>query len=271
MTDTFPWTCPHCGRNAMATDSNVAEGSIVNHIPSGGFCYGLLVRFVTCPNPECGKYTLSCFLKEGGTVIEQHPPPWISRPKDDGVGQQNSPSLRNLPHFLMDSVKTVKEWNLIPSSTAKAFPDYVPQQIRTDYEEACLIADLSPKASASLARRCLQGMIRGFWSVKGENTLYAEIEAIKEKVDSLTWEAIDGVRKIGNIGAHMDKNADLIIEVDADEAKQLIGLIEILIKEWYINHAERQANFAAISRTAEEKEQQRKSAQTKKENDADSA
>ena len=57
----------------------------------------------------------------------------------------------------------VKRWRLIPESDAKVFPDYIPQQIREDYVEASKIKELSPKASATLSRRCLQGMIRDFW------------------------------------------------------------------------------------------------------------
>ena len=251
MTDPFDWTCPHCGRDTTINDINSVTGDVVNRIRNADGYQRLSVRFIVCPSPECRKFTLFCHLFTNPEIIVQ----------------------RNLSptYYSLTPSRKVKEWNLIPPSTAKAFPDYVLPQIRKDYEEACLIVDLSPKSAASLARRCLQGMIRNRWSVTGENTLYAEIEAIKDKVEPLTWQAIDGVRKIGNIGAHMDKNADLIIEVDADEAKQLIGLIEILIKEWYINRAERQANLAAISRTAEEKEQQRKSAQVKKETDANSA
>lgn len=63
--------------------------------------------------------------------------------------------------FMRQSLE--REWHLIPPSGAKAFPDFVPAAIRADYEEACLIVDLSPKASATLSRRALQGMIRDFW------------------------------------------------------------------------------------------------------------
>ena len=95
------------------------------------------------------------------------------------------------------------------SIQAKVFPDYVPAAIRADYLEACLVRDLSPKASATLSRRCLQGMIRDFWGIK-KARLIDEIEALKDKTDELTWEAIDSVRSIGNIGAHMQKDIDLI-------------------------------------------------------------
>lgn len=39
---------------------------------------------------------------------------------------------------------------LRPHSLAKQFPKYVPESIRQDYEEACAISNLSPKASATL-------------------------------------------------------------------------------------------------------------------------
>jgi len=38
-------------------------------------------------------------------------------------------------------------------------------------------------------------------------------------VDPLTWEAIDAVRKLGNIGAHMEKDINVIVDVDPEEAE----------------------------------------------------
>ena len=46
-----------------------------------------------------------------------------------------------------------------------------------------------------------------------------EIDAIKDKVDPLTWKSIDATRKIGNIGAHMEKDINLIVDVDPKEAR----------------------------------------------------
>ena len=68
-------------------------------------------------------------------------------------------------------------------------------------------------------------MIRDCWGVS-KKRLFDEIEAIKDKLDDLAWNAIDGVRKIGNIGAHMEAEINVIVDVDPDEAKLLIGLIE---------------------------------------------
>lgn len=131
--------------------------------------------------------------------------------------------------------------NIRPKFQGISFPDYVPLQIRQDYEEASTILKLSPKASATLSRRCLQGMIRDhFGVVRGR--LNDEIIAIHERklISEDVWNALNALRDLGNIGAHMEKDVNLIIDVDEEEAEKLVHLIEYLIKMWYIeenNHA----------------------------------
>lgn len=145
-----------------------------------------------------------------------------------------------------------------PPAGIKPVPDYVPEAVRSDYMETVAIADLSPKASATLARRCLQGMIHDFWGIKLKN-LNQEISALQGKVPDVQWKAIDGLRKLGNIGAHMEKDVELIIEVDPDEAKKLIKLIELLIQKWYVARHDEEQLLADITNTAGNKEAERKS------------
>ena len=146
---------------------------------------------------------------------------------------------------------------LRPISLAKQYPDYIPQQIREDYAEACAILYRSPKASATLARRCLQGMIRDYWGIS-KRTLYDEISELREKLQPDLWMALDNLRQLGNIGAHMEADTNVIVNIDPDEAEKLIQLIELLMKEWYINRAEREQLFGDILRTNEAKQAQRK-------------
>lgn len=42
-----------------------------------------------------------------------------------------------------------------------------------------------------------------------------------------------------NIGAHMEKDIDIIIDVEPEEAQLLIGLIEQLVDEWYVAREDR--------------------------------
>ncbi len=150
----------------------------------------------------------------------------------------------------------VKKWQLLPESVAQSFPDYIPKAILDDYNEACLIRDLSPKASATLARRCLQGIIRDFWKVKVKSgKLKHEIGAIEDRVDADTWSAIDAVRQVGNIGAHMGKNVNLIVDIEPNEADLLIKLIEILLKDWYIAREQKKSHLEAVAKIAVDKKQ----------------
>ena len=145
-----------------------------------------------------------------------------------------------------------------PTSSAKHFPEYIPKAIRDDYEEAYSIVNLSPKASATLSRRCLQGMIRDFWNIK-KSKLADAINELQNKVTSSQWKAIDSVRKIGNIGAHMERDINTIVEVDSGEAEKLLKLIELLIDKWYITRHDEEQLFLEISNIADNKMSQKTS------------
>ena len=219
----FNWTCPHCDRAVTITGNRITTDRHTLWQENSDGRRSLISTFIVCPNPDCRKFTLTAKLHE--SKIEQH---------SEVIGQQ------------------LQAWNLVPSSSAKSFPSYIPATILGDYQEACYIRDLSPKASATLSRRCLQGILRDFWQVK-PGRLVDEIDQIKDRVDPLTWEAIDALRKLGNIGAHMEKDINLIVDVDPQEAELLIGLIETLLKEWYVVREERKARMGALVAAASSK------------------
>ncbi|WP_426773854.1 DUF4145 domain-containing protein [Proteus faecis] len=229
------WTCPYC--NQMSTQFSYTDyiiNSTISSVNIRGLEHldnveiGLITRH--CPNPKCFKITVAYYLDRldfFGNRID--------------TGDQGA----------IDRIR------LRPSSEMKVFPDYVPSSIIDDYKESCLICELSPKSSATLARRCLQGMIRDVWDVKNNN-LSKAIEAIKDKVEDSMWKAIDSVRKVGNIGAHMENDINVIVDVEPKEAKMLINLIEILIQEWYVERHERDKRIAAIVDMSEQKQELRK-------------
>jgi hypothetical protein len=229
MSEEFHWTCPFCNRDTTITAQRVHATYTDMVIDNAEGPRRLSSQFIICPNPKCRKITLSTALH-----VRDHDQ--FSNPR---------------------AGKCLQRWQLIPASRALAFPNYVPAGIISDYNEACLIRDASPKASATLSRRCLQGIIRDFWKVKA-GRLVDEIEQIRDKTDPLTWEAIDSIRKVGNIGAHMEKDINLIVDVDPDEAELLIGLIETLIRDWYIVREERKARLLQIKQVADQKEQAKK-------------
>ncbi len=215
--------CPYCQKYMSISDGNCHETYI---------CYGydsntnpyldpdfhsdyspaykdelINVYFLKCPNPECGE--ISIYLK--------------------GLGP---------------GVKDIKI-PVKPNSYAKKFPNYIPEQIIEDYEEAYAILHLSPKASATLSRRCLQGIIRDYWKVKPD-TLFNEITQLRDHIQDDLWKVIDAVRKLGNIAAHMEKDVNLIVDIEPEEAEKLLKLIELLFKDWYIASEERKNLFDNI-------------------------
>lgn len=141
---------------------------------------------------------------------------------------------------------------IFPESSAIQFPEYVPLAIREDYEEAYSILTKSPKASATLARRCLQGMIRDFWNIHEKN-LNAEITSLQPLIPAAQWKAIDAVRRVGNIGAHMEHDVNLIVDVSHDEARSLLTLIELLIDKWYVDRHDAEQLYAEVAAIGDEK------------------
>lgn len=227
----FNWTCPHCSivQSVVPSKQNVSSSSIDLKGQSEG---DLLLRHtaIGCANADCLKTTIHVKIAPG--IYQGGTGKYIFRPSGPVIFNQ----------FLH------------PQGCAKPQPGYVPQALVEDYTEACLIRDLSPKASATLVRRCLQGMIRDFAKIS-KSRLIDEIKALRTAVDDGTADraisiesvdAIDAVRGIGNIGAHMERDINEIIEVDPGEAQALIELVEMLFDEWYGARAKRQERLTKV-------------------------
>lgn len=215
--------CPHCNTSAIIDERNAEEGTFDLKLSNYDCHRRIYYEHIICPNPNCTKPILSIIIYnicyDGGR-------------------------------------KTLFSKRILPPYSSKPVPPCVPEQIAQDYQEACEICELSPKAAATLIRRCLQGMIRDFWGVNKKN-LKEAIDEIKDKIDSDTWEAIESIRKIGNIGAHMEKDINLIIDVEPEETKLLIKLVERLFDEWYVSREKRRELNRQIIEIAHQKEEQR--------------
>jgi len=237
------WICPHC--NVAQLISNDKTEVKQTHVNISGLAEGsvLLIHNASgCSNPECRKLTLSCYLYPATKV-------------------RNA----NGPDYYYANDAAIAGMRFLPKGASKPQPEYIPAPLVSDYEEACAIKDLSPKASATLVRRCLQGMIRDFCGIS-KNTLANEIKTLRIAVDgdsapkgvaSETVDAIDHVRSIGNIGAHMEKDINVIVDVDANEAQMLIELVEMLFDEWYVARHKRKERLEAITALSYQKEEDR--------------
>lgn len=217
MSNSF--TCPYCKKMFALHFQTYSKTSIdkEGHHPKEANSSTVNIEYFICPN--CNK--ISLFIT--------------------GIGE---------------NVKFSKH-QVLPLSSAKQYPEYIPFQIRQDYQEAYFILELSPKASATLSRRCIQGMIHDKWNIVLKN-LNQEISALKNKIDPALWSAIDALRQLGNIGAHMEKDISVIVDIDSGEAYKLLTLVEILIKDWYIVPHERAELLSSIVQINTDKQHERK-------------
>jgi Domain of unknown function (DUF4145) len=236
----FNWTCPFCQRAQTVSNSKSHARNYETFVGENNIGrFGLRMIAVGCSNPDCKEVEITTQI-----VVDE-----------DETGDF-------VPHHIVSSHR------LRPESTHKPQPDFIPLPIVNDYIEASRIRDLSPKASATLARRCIQGMIRDFCGISMP-TLFKEIEELSMRLENNlapagvtaeTVEAIDHLRNIGNIGAHMEKDINVIVDVDSGEAQALIDLIEMLFDEWYVARNIRQLKLAKIKSIAEEKVEAKKAA-----------
>lgn len=193
MASVFSWTCPYCGHVQTVTDNKYSVDRADVSVESKNYpSLAVQISAIGCANQECDQVQITAT-----------------------VGRYSAPASGGSYAFR----DPISIHQLRPESQAKPQPKYIPRPIVTDYEEACRIRDLSPKASATLARRCLQGMIRDFCGI-AKSRLVDEINTLRDSatggtapqgvsIDSI--DAIDGLRKIGNIGAHMEKDIDVIV------------------------------------------------------------
>jgi hypothetical protein len=252
------YSCPYCGEVFPLIEGVTYSSQAITFVPgktddengilripvsgsknmNGHICETIWVSFYFCPN--CNRSALS-FRSVGGSLQE------------------------NLKYHY-------------PLRGENNYPEYVPISIRNDYEEACAIVDLSPKASATLSRRCLQGIIRNFWGItpkfwdehekikkecslrdSNKANLWQEIKAVEHcsGIDATLIAAFRRLKDIGNIGAHPENDVNLVVDVEPHEAETLIALIELIIRKTYIQRNDDETLLQKVEGIAKKKTDQR--------------
>lgn len=226
MSENINWACKVCGRHSTLGGADRSCRTSILTTGTSNLTHGVHLDavLIKCPNPDCGELDFEVNAYLGKPSFDRYKGEFKvlgSRPA--GVG-----SFRFLP------------------TTAQPLSKHTPAAVQADYEEACLITNLSPKSSATLARRALQGMIRDFWGI-AKGTLADELKAIEDKCDPQLYKAMMALKSVGNIGAHPERDVNVIIDIDADEAAQLLELVHLLDGEWYVARAARQSRIQAVT------------------------
>jgi Domain of unknown function (DUF4145) len=235
--------CPHC---SIHFHDNWVEGSVERgtYYPPAGVPYppdGLPIetgwRYRTAVCPKCSKLT-----------IELSPPPERRPVFEEGELLKKGEVLQE------GEVLKERQWRQVQpvGSNRGAVPPEVPEPIAADYVEACQVLPLSAKASAALARRCLQAMlhIHGYRDkdlAKEVQQLLAETDPNKALPGPIR-QTVDAIRHFGNFSAHPvnDKTSVQVIDVEPEEAEWCLEILEALFEHFYVGPAAAAAKKAAL-------------------------
>jgi len=138
-------------------------------------------------------------------------------------------------------------------SSRRPPPTQVPERLTRDYSEAAAVLDVSPKAAAALARRCLQTILHDHGYK--EKDLAKEVQALLNESDPAKVvpqsirDTVDAIRNFGNFSAHpiTDVTQLQVIEVEPHEAEWCLEIIEELFQHFYVRPAEAAARKAALN------------------------
>lgn len=127
----------------------------------------------------------------------------------------------------------------------------IPEAVKIDFREASKTEELSPVASATLSRRCMQTILKDKFQkqIGAATKLKAQVKAVLDAnvLPPFISDELHGIRSIGNMGAHasFDPETNELIEVESGEASACLDVLEGLIKFCYVDpilSAERKAN-----------------------------
>lgn len=194
--------CPFCNHDITPETKNYFLRK-----DSDGYWF---ILFHQCPNEDCKKFFLELAnsLEPAGTAGNVFP-------------------VRIDNRFLIFPRKATREM---------AKPE-VPKEIADDFNEAIMVLNDSPKASAALGRRCLQNLLREKAGVKHGN-LTEEIEEIlnRKELPSHLANGLDAVRQIGNFAAHPIKSekSGEIVPIEPGEAEWILDILEGLFDFYFV-------------------------------------
>jgi hypothetical protein len=140
---------------------------------------------------------------------------------------------------------------LWPDGTDRLVPPEVESEspeLAADFREAVAVFSKSKKASAALARRCLQFILVHKGGVRARD-LADQIEEVLPKLPPELAQNVDAIRQVGNFAAHpmKSKSTGEIAEVEEGEAEWLLEVLEELFGFYYIAPARAAVRRAALN------------------------
>jgi hypothetical protein len=214
--------CPHCGKAFHDAWTETELPWTEPKIPSRGW----LAHTTICP--ACKNATIELSARERS-----------QRPLPQGPAQMQMSIIRR---FRVHPISTFR----------RPTPQEAPSEIKEDYEEACKVLPISAKASAALARRCLQAILRqqGY----SQRDLAQQIDALLNEQDAVKAiptalrTTVDVIRNFGNFSAHHinDQTTLQVIPVDLGEAEWCLDILDEMFDHYYVKPEQAKARKAAL-------------------------
>jgi len=196
-----PIRCPHCSMGTAVEFDTFGAQYLYNRTDNADARYVISCGY--CQNPNCGLLIIR--LREERRDV----PPTVGY--------------------------------VIPRRRAAMKFRDVPPDLIEEYEQASEVIDTSPAASAALARRCLQKVIREHLGTR-EKRFYDELKTVAEsgKVPPYLADGLLKIREIGNMAKHPThgEQVGLIVDVSKEEAEWTLKILEGMFKHCFVDPKE---------------------------------
>lgn len=176
-----------------------------------------------------------------------------------GITVQLCPSCHNMIVIYQEGkisgggthvAQVTNEYIIFPILSKRDLPEEVPDQYRSEYEEASNAVEYSSKASAALSRRLLQKVLREELGIRKKD-LSQEIDEFISKSGAPAYltGALDAVRTVGNFASHPMKylHTGEIVDVEDGEAEWILEVLESLFDFVFVQPARLQQRKNALN------------------------
>ncbi|MGH2078808.1 DUF4145 domain-containing protein [Aerococcus urinaeequi] len=148
-----------------------------------------------------------------------------------GIVMSDCDSCRNVSIWLIKDIFHSSEEDLLYPRNAKNIEPAnidMPDDVKKIYQEASLILEISPRASAALSRLAIETLASKHLNA-GKGSLNDMIgNLVRNGLSSRIQRALDAVRVIGNEGVHPGQ---IDISDDKEIAHTLLKLINIIVED----------------------------------------
>ena len=228
--------CPHCSVTLPVTSRNVKskEFLVESLVPGVQGSKRITVGMEKCAN--CKMSSLISY----DTSADNKKPVKLGTPQQEApaILEDSRPKPNQGIHFIY------------PRNCSARTIQGLPEPYATDYKEAQLTLEVSPRASAALSRLCLQKLLENEAKIAPAN-LNKQISEVLEKnlLPGYITQYVDQLRKYDSISNQSEDSPGDIHQADHNEASVMILMLEVLFDHFIIAPKK----FAQTQQTLEEK------------------